>query len=85
MCVHYFLTQVIRAGSSLRDVNESSSGWDVQDLVVTKGNRDILEASCHLSTGGVSPATHPTLVNHRARAQNPVATLGLAGEEGEKM
>lgn len=79
------LTQVIWAGTSLCDVNESSSGWDVQDLVVTEGNGDILEASRHLSTGAVPPTTHPTLVYHGAGAQNPIATLGLAGEEGEKM
>lgn len=79
------LTQVIRTGSSLRDVNECSSRWDVQDLVVTKGNRDILEASRHLSTGGVPPTTDSTLVNHRAGAQYPITTLGLAREEGEKM
>lgn len=79
------LTQVVRACSSLCDVNECSSGWDVQDLVVTKGNGDILEASSHLSTGGIPPTTHSTLVNHGAGAKHPIAPLGLAGEEGEKM
>jgi len=78
------LTQVVRACSSLRDVDECGSGWDVQDLVVTKGNRGILEASRHLSTRGVPPTTYPTLVNHRAGAQHPIATLSLAGEDGEK-
>ncbi len=85
MCVCVLdLTQVIRAGPSLCDVNECSSGRDVQDLVVTKGNRDILEVSRHLSTGGVPATTHSTLVNHGGGAQYPIATLGLAGE-GEKM
>ncbi len=79
------LTQVIWAGSSLCDVDESSSRRDVQDLVVTKGNRDILEVSRHLSTGRFLPTTYSTLVNHRARAQYPVATLRLAEEEGKKI
>lgn len=79
------LTQVIRAGSSLCDVNECSSRWDVQDLVVTKGNCDILEASRHLSAGSVPPTTHSTFVNHRASAQHPITTLRLAGRKGEKM
>lgn len=90
VCVRDFfcllhLTQVVRACSSLRDVDQRGSGWDVQDLVVTKRNRDILETSRHLSTGGIPPTAHPTLVNHRAGAQHSIATLGLAGEEGEKM
>ena len=80
MCI----TEVIRAGSSLCDVNERSSGWDVQDLVVTEGNGDILEAPRHLSTGAVPPTTHSALVNHRAGAQNPVAALRLAGERKVK-
>lgn len=75
------LTQVVRAGSSLCDVNECGSRWDVQDLVVTKGNADILEASRHLSTGALPPSTHSAFVNHRARAQYPVTTLRLAGEK----
>lgn len=53
--------------------------------MVTEGNGDILEVARHLSTGAVPPTTHPTLVNHGAGAQYPIATLGLAGEEGEKM
>lgn len=85
MPVHDFvcvgLTQVIRAGSSLCDVNECSSGWDVQDLVVTKGNCDILEAPRHLSAGGVPPTTHSAFVNHRAGAQHPITTLSLADEK----
>lgn len=87
MCVHDSLvciTQVIRAGSSLRDVNERSSRRDVQDLVVTKGNGDILEAARHLSTGAVPPTTHSALVNHRAGAQNPIATLRLVGRGRRK-
>ena len=70
---------------SLRDVDESGSGWDVQDLVVTEGHRDILEASRHLPTGGVPPTTHSTLVDHSAGAQDPITTLRLAGEHREKM
>lgn len=79
------LTQVVGACSSLRDVNKRGSEWNVQDLVVTKGNRDILEASRHLSTGGVPPTAHATLVNHSTRAQNPVAALGLEREDGGRM
>lgn len=81
MCARAFvcvITQVIRTRSSLCDVNECSSGRDVKDLVVTKGNRDILEASSHLSTGGFPPTTDSTFVNHRAGAQYPIAALGLA-------
>lgn len=74
------LTQVVGARSSLCDVNERCAGWDVQDLVVTEGNRDVLEASRHLSTGGVPPTAHATLVNQSARAQHPVTTLGLERE-----
>lgn len=81
----WHLTKVVGAGSSLRDVNESSSGWDVQDLVVTKGNGSILEASRHFSTGRVLPTTHSTLVNHSAGAQHPVTALSLEGEDIEKM
>lgn len=79
------LTQVVRACSSLCDVNERSSQRDIQDLVVTKGNSDILEAPCHLSTGDVLSTTHSALINHRAGAQYPVTALSLEGEEGEKM
>lgn len=89
VAVHGFvcavLTQIIGAGSSLRDVNKRSSRWDVQDLVVTEGNRAILETSRHLSAGGVPPIAHSTFVDHRAGAKHAIATLGLAGEEGENM
>lgn len=79
------LTQIIGTGSSFCDVNECRSGWDVQDLVVTEGNRAILETSRHLSAGGVPPIAHATFVDHRAGAQHAIATLSLAGEEGENM
>lgn len=49
--------------------------------MVTVGNGDILEASRHLSAGGFSPATVPAFVNHSAGAQNPVAALGLPGDD----
>lgn len=75
------LTQIIGAGSSFRDVNECSSRWDVQDLVVTEGNRAILETPRHLSAGGVPPVAHSTFVDHRAGAKHTIATLSLAGEE----
>lgn len=75
------LTQVIRAGSSLGDVNKCCPSRDVQDLVVTVGNADILEASRHLSAGGFLPATNPAFVNHGAGAQNPIAALGLPGDD----
>lgn len=78
------ITQVVGARLSLGDVDERSSGRDVQDLVVTKGNRDILEAPRHLSAGDVPPSTHTALVDHRAGAQNPVTTLRLGGEEGKQ-
>lgn len=73
------LTEVIRAGSSFGDINKRCTSWDVQDFVVTKGDGDILEASPHLSAGGVPPATNPTSVNHGAGVQNPVTALGLPG------
>lgn len=79
------LTEVVGAGSSLRDVNESGSGWDVQDLVVTKGDGGILEASRHFSTRRVLPTTHSALVNHSAGAQHPVTALRLEGEGVERM
>lgn len=79
------LTQVVRACSSLRDVNKRGSERNVQDLVVTEGNRDILEASRHLSTGGVPPTAHSTLVNYSTGAQNPVTALGLEREDGGRM
>lgn len=79
------LTQVVWARSSLGDVDECGSGWDVQDLVVTKRNRGIVEASRHLSTGCFPPTTHSTFVNHRAGAQHPVTALRLTGEGVEKM
>lgn len=76
------LTEVIRAGSSLGDINKCCPRWDVQDLVVTVGNGDILEASPHLSAGGLPPTTNPTFVNDGAGAQDPVAALGLPGGGG---
>lgn len=84
VCLRH-LTQIVWACSSLCDVNECSSRWDVQDFVVTKGNRDIMEASRHLSTGGVLPTAHSALVYHRAGAQDPITALGLAGGERERM
>lgn len=77
------LTEVIGAGSSLCDLNKSSTGWDVKDLVVTEGNCDILEASSHLPAGGVPPTTDSTSVDQRVRAQHPVASFGLSGGEGK--
>lgn len=79
------LTEVIRAGPPLCDVNECSAGWDVQELVVTQGNRGILEASRHLSAGAFPPTTHSAFINHRAGAQDTVTALSLAGEGGESM
>lgn len=76
------LTQVVGAGSPLGDVNKCSPRRDVQDLVVTVGNGDILEASRHLSAGGFSPAANPASVDHGAGAQNAIAALGLAGGRG---
>lgn len=71
------LTQVVGAGSPLGDVNKCSPRRDVQDLVVTVGNGDVLEASRHLSAGGFSPAANPASVHHGAGAQNAIAALGL--------
>lgn len=77
------LTQVIGAGSSLRDGNKCGPGRDVQDLVVTVGNGEVLEASRHLSAGGLPPAAKPAFVNHGAGAQDPIAALGLPGEKSQ--
>lgn len=52
------LTEVIRAGSSLGDVDERSASRDIQDLVVAEGDGDIPEAPRHFSARGVLPTTH---------------------------
>lgn len=72
------LTEVIRAGSSLGDVDERSASRDVKNLVVAEGDGDILEAPRHLSAGGVSPTTHSAPVHRGARAKDPITTFSLA-------
>lgn len=73
------LTEVIRAGFSLGDIDERSASRDVKNLVVAEGDGDIPEAPRHLSAGGVPSTTHPAPVHHGARAEDAITTFSLAG------
>lgn len=72
------LTEIIRAGSSLGDVDERSACRDVKNLVVAEGDGDIPEAPRHLSAGGIPPTAHSAPVHHGPRAQDPITTFSLA-------
>lgn len=83
MRVCVYCTEVVGTRSPLCDVDKGRSSRDVQDLMVTQGNRDILEASCHSPTGALPPTTHSTPIRHSAGVQYSITALGLMAEGGK--